>query len=128
MIPNFSPEFVKEKLKELDDKYYIQDIGLTGYEWFIRGALQKIEELQTKLEYKPDRVRCTADGDYPLNGDEVIFQCEGRKSYIGYFTIQDNENVFIVNYGYAYWASNETIYWTLYTSLKEQYERQKEEG
>lgn len=56
------------------------------------------------------RVRCTKDGEFPLRGDEVVFQCKGRKSYIGYFTIQDNENVFISNDGYAYWSANEKIY------------------
>jgi FtsZ-binding cell division protein ZapB len=67
MKPEFTPEFVKEKITELDNKYYIEDIGLTGYEWFIKGALETIERLQSRVQEVEDnrehieRLLCNAE-------------------------------------------------------------------
>ena len=101
------------------------EISLT--KWMHYKCIEHLWDVYSSMR-KPQqatRVRCTKDGEFPLKGDEVIFQAEGRKSYIGYFTIQDNENVFIANDGYAYWTANENIYWQLYEDLKTQYDMQK---
>lgn len=73
-----------------------------------------------------DKVYCTADGEYPDHDDNVIFQCFcDEMSSIGYFS--KTNNCFVVKDSYAYYPENYAIYWKHATSLKDEYERQKEE-
>ena len=74
-----------------------------------------------------EKVYCTADGEYPEHNDEVIFQSEiSNKSYVGKHITNKYGHAFVDNSGYVYWAENEPIYWKPLTSLKDEYERQKD--
>lgn len=76
-----------------------------------------------------DRVYCTADGDYPEYNDEVVFQSGiSSKSYVGKHITSKYGHAFVDNGGYVYWAENDPIYWKplTITSLKDEYEREKE--
>ena len=81
-------------------------------------AIERLFVLDT-----PDRVYCTADGDYPKHGQMVQFEDEGIIYIGGYMADQDlwfteddecdNEPV------------KHPIYWRLLIGLEQQYERQK---
>ena len=87
-------------------------------------AIERLFVLDT-----PERVYCTADGDFPKNNEDVVFQSEiSRKSYVGKHIINKYGHAFVDNGEYAYWAENDPIYWKPLTSLKDEYERQKGKG
>jgi len=86
-----------------------------------------IKRLQNRVKNieSQQRVRCTDDGEYPAEKEQVIFTSLGRKSYIGYFTTYDGVNTFIANDGYAYYSDPEVFYWKPYTNLLEQYREER---
>jgi hypothetical protein len=106
-----------------------------------KSDYQKHLESLSETEYKrltqgnwsteqDTRVRCTADGEFPLKGEMVIFEIEGDDAWIGgcesydldcgsfWFGSDDIETDF--------YPITEPIYWKPLTGLKEQYERERE--
>jgi len=70
-----------------------------------------------------DRVYCTADGECPNSAQTVIF--EGEDNYgccIGGF----DGHCWCEQDGYILYENNEKIYWKPLTTLKDEYERQKD--
>jgi len=87
-------------------------------------AIERLFVLDT-----PERVYCTADGEYPLKGEMVIFEIEGDDAWIGGCESYD------LDCGSFWFGSDdietdfhpitEPIYWKPLTGLKEQYERER---
>ena len=105
-----------------------------------KSDYQKHLESLSETEYKrltqgnwsteqDTRVRCTADGEFPLKGEMVIFEIECDDAWIGGCESYD------LDCGSFWFGSDdietdfhpitEPIYWKPLTGLKEQYERER---
>ena len=78
-----------------------------------------------------DRVYCTADGEYPKENELVIFEVENiQPIYRGYFYKRSlpPEMAFYSDglCHYSFTPDKYKIYWKPLTSLKDEYEKQKE--
>lgn len=71
-----------------------------------------------------DKVYCTADGDYPNPQQMVIFEEDGE-IYIGGYLV--DKDLWFTDDEYDNEPINYSVYWKPLKSLKEQYEKQKEE-
>ncbi|OQA51013.1 MAG: hypothetical protein BWY47_00217 [Bacteroidetes bacterium ADurb.Bin302] len=77
-----------------------------------------------------EKVYCTADGEYPRNGQTIIFQ-SGIIQTTGRFKLQQllinrEYKIFISDKGSEHYHDDTPIYWKPLTSLKDEYERQKD--
>jgi hypothetical protein len=121
-----------------------QPISPIDGEWGMQFSLSKwmhykcIEHLwdvyssMRKSDFIDDtRVRCTKDGDYPEDKETVFAEIHGQ--YFDGITHKldfDKDNGLWIDYdgeNIPHIPEEMTVYWQPLTSLKEQYEKQKEE-
>jgi hypothetical protein len=73
------------------------------------------------------RVRCTADGEYPIVGQQVEWESRGGIKRTGIFSLlTENGSIWKNVLGLYKYSIDAFIYWQPLTSLKAQYEKQKE--
>ena len=114
-------EFTSDEVKRL--RKSLEFSHGTYCEKYLERALDEIERQAKRiaeLEAKW-KVYCTADGDYPAIGLMTIFE-DYAETYIGGF---DGGYWFDQNKGQLEDTVGE-VYWRSLTSLKDEYERQKE--